>query len=71
MDFIKMCGIPSANSSSVLRKRMNASLCRIVTNTLSFEGNGKVYHTHLVQSAYDDRTKDIVIIQADPKLFEL
>ncbi|MBK4775892.1 replication protein RepA (plasmid) [Candidatus Pantoea edessiphila] len=71
INFVKMCGIPSANSSSVLRKRLDASLRRIATNTLSFEGNGKIYHTHLVQSAYYNRAKDIVHIQADPKLFEL
>ncbi|PPI88332.1 replication protein RepA (plasmid) [Candidatus Pantoea edessiphila] len=71
INFIKMCGIPSAHSSSILRKRLDSSLRRIATNTVSFEGNGKVYHTHLVQSAYYDRDKDIVNIQADPKLFEL
>nr|WP_236393581.1 RepB family plasmid replication initiator protein [Pantoea sp. Mhis] len=71
VDFVKMCGIPSINSSSALRKRLDASLRRIATNTLSFEGNGKVYHTHLVQSAYYDREKDLIRIQADPKLFEL
>ncbi|PPI87637.1 replication protein RepA (plasmid) [Candidatus Pantoea edessiphila] len=71
INFVKMCGIPSANCSSVLRKRLDASLRRIATNTLSFEGNGKIYHTHLVQSAYYNREKDIVHIQADPKLFEL
>ncbi|BAH83489.1 RepB family plasmid replication initiator protein [Candidatus Ishikawella capsulata] len=71
INFIKMCGIPSAHSSSVLRKRLDASLRRIATNTLSFEGNGKAYHTHLVQSAYYNSEKDIVNIQADPNLFEL
>ncbi|MXP67130.1 RepB family plasmid replication initiator protein [Pantoea sp. Nvir] len=71
IDFVKMCGIPSANSSAALRKRLDASLRRISTNTLSFEGNGKAYHTHLVQSAYYDREKDVVRIQSDPKLFEL
>ncbi|WP_370516253.1 RepB family plasmid replication initiator protein [Pantoea sp. Aalb] len=71
IDFVKMCGIPSANSSAALRKRLDASLRRIATNTLSFEGNGKAYYTHLVQSASYDREKDLVCIQADPKLFEL
>ncbi|WP_046201237.1 RepB family plasmid replication initiator protein [Candidatus Pantoea carbekii] len=71
IEFVKMCGIPSAHSSAALRRRLDASLKRIVTNTLSFEGNGKAYHTHLVQSAYYDREKDLVCIQADPKLFEL
>lgn len=71
VEFVKMCGIPSSSSSAALRKRLDASLRRIATNTLSFEGNGKSYHTHLVQSAYYDREKDIVKIQADPKLFEL
>ncbi|MXP51468.1 RepB family plasmid replication initiator protein [Pantoea sp. SoEX] len=71
INFVKMCGIPSTNSSSVLRKRLDASLRRIATNTLSFEGNGKIYHTHLVQSVYYNREEDIVHIQADPKLFEL
>lgn len=71
IDFVKMCGIPSANSSAALRKRLDASLRRIATNTLSFESNIKAYHTHLVQSAYYDREKDLVRIQADPKLFEL
>lgn len=71
VDFVKMCGIPSSSSSAALRKRLDASLRRIATNTLSFEGNCKAYHTHLVQSAYYDREKDIVRIQADPKLFEL
>ncbi|PPI86262.1 RepB family plasmid replication initiator protein [Candidatus Pantoea edessiphila] len=71
INFVKMCGIPSTHSSSRLRKRLDSSLRRIATNTLSFEGNGKIYHTHLVQSVYYDRKKDIVHIQADPKLFEL
>ncbi|ATF95513.1 RepFIB replication protein A [Cedecea neteri] len=71
VEFTKLCGIPSSRSSAALRKRIDASLQRIATNTLSFTSNDKAYHTHLVQSAYFDMKKDIVILQADPKLFEL
>lgn len=71
VEFAKLCGIPSSRSSAALRKRIDASLKRIVTNTLSFTSKDKAYHTHLVQSAYFDVKEDIVILQADPKLFEL
>ncbi|OCQ54116.1 RepFIB replication protein A [Photorhabdus australis subsp. thailandensis] len=71
VDFIKLCGIPSSRSSKRLRERLDASLRRIATNTLSFRSQDKSYHTHLVQSAYYDMVKDTVTIQADPKIFEL
>lgn len=71
VEFAKLCGIPSSRSSAALRKRIDASLKRIVTNTLSFTSKDKAYHTHLVQSAYFNVKEDIVILQADPKLFEL
>lgn len=71
VEFTKLCGIPSSRSSAALRKRIDSSLQRIATNTLSFSSKDKAYHTHLVQSAYFDMKKDVVILQADPKLFEL
>lgn len=71
VEFTKLCGIPSSRSSAALRKRIDSSLQRIATNTLSFSSKDKAYHTHLVQSAYFDMIKDVVILQADPKLFEL
>ena len=71
VEFVKLCGIPSSRSSAALRKRIDASLQRISTNTLSFTSKEKAYHTHLVQSAYFDIKQDIVVIQADPKIFEL
>ncbi|HEY3591684.1 MAG TPA: RepB family plasmid replication initiator protein [Buttiauxella sp.] len=71
VEFTKLCGIPSSRSSAALRKRIDSSLQRIATNTLSFTSKDKAYHTHLVQSAYFDMKKDVVILQADPKLFEL
>lgn len=71
VEFVKLCGIPSSRSSAALRKRIDASLQRIATNTLSFTAKDKAYHTHLVQSAYFDIKNDVVVIQADPKIFEL
>ncbi|ORM89715.1 protein RepA [Pantoea cypripedii] len=75
VEFAKLCGIPSSRSSKKLRERISPSLKRIAATTISFTSNmgddGKEYITHLVQSAYYDTKKDIVILQADPKLFEL
>jgi len=71
VEFTKLCGIPSSRSSAALRKRIDSSLQRITTNTLSFSSKDKAYHTHLVQSAYFDMKEDVVVLQADPKLFEL
>lgn len=72
VDFLKLCGIPSARSSAVLRKRIDASLMRIATNTISFTNReGKKYITHLVQSAAYDPKTDLITFQSDPKIFEL
>ncbi|KMJ45126.1 replication protein RepA [Xenorhabdus khoisanae] len=71
VDFIKLCGIPSSRSSKRLRERLDESLRRIVSTTLSFTSDTKAYHSHLVQSAYYDMQKDTVTLQADPKIFEL
>jgi len=72
VDFVKLCGIPSARSSQKLRDRLEASLARIATNTLQFSNKeGELYVTHLVQSAKYSVKNDTVEIQADPKIFEL
>lgn len=72
VDFVKLCGIPSARSSAKLRKRLDASLTRIATNTISFSNKaGEYYVTHLVQSASYSQKTDEVTLQADPKIFEL
>jgi len=72
VEFAKLCGIPSARSSAKLRARLEASLERIATNTLSFSNKeGDYYVTHLVQSAKYSPKKDAVELQADPKIFEL
>ncbi|MEI9751462.1 RepB family plasmid replication initiator protein [Moellerella wisconsensis] len=71
VDFVKLCGIPSSRSSKRLRERLDESLRRIVSTTLSFTNDKKAYHTHLVQSASYDMDADTVTIQADPKIFEL
>lgn len=75
VEFAKMCGIPSSRSSKRLRDRIGPSLRRIAGTVISFTANSKEhskeYVTHLVQSAYYDTAKDIVILQADPRLFEL
>ncbi|MXP56786.1 RepB family plasmid replication initiator protein [Pantoea sp. Mhis] len=75
IEFAKLCGIPSNRSSKKLRDRISPSLKRIASTTICFTSNmdnhSKEYITHLVQSAYYDTKKDIVILQADPKLFEL
>lgn len=75
VEFAKLCGIPSSRLSKKLRERISPSLKRIAGTTISFTSNmgedSKEYITHLVQSAYYDTKKDIVILQADPKLFEL
>ncbi|HDG9776718.1 TPA: RepB family plasmid replication initiator protein [Raoultella planticola] len=75
IEFAKLCGIPSSQSSRKLRVRISLSLKRIAGTVVSFsrktEKHTKEYITHLVQSAYYDSEKDIVQLQADPRLFEL
>ncbi|ELD0488241.1 RepB family plasmid replication initiator protein [Escherichia coli] len=75
VEFAKLCGIPSSQSSRKLRERISPSLKRIAGTVISFsrtdDNNTKEYITHLVQSAYYDTEKDIVQLQADPRLFEL
>ncbi|ECY4997350.1 RepB family plasmid replication initiator protein [Salmonella enterica subsp. enterica serovar Richmond] len=75
VEFAKLCGIPSSQSSRKLRERISPSLKRIAGTVISFsrttEKHTKEYITHLVQSAYYDTEKDIVQLQADPRLFEL
>lgn len=75
VEFAKLSGIPSSQSSKKLRERISASLKRIAGTVISFsrttEKHTKEYITHLVQSAYYDTEKDIVQLQADPRLFEL
>ncbi|MDY9199039.1 RepB family plasmid replication initiator protein [Escherichia coli] len=75
VEFAKLCGIPSSQSSRKLRERIGPSLKRIAGTVISFsrttEKNTKEYITHLVQSAYYDTEKDTVRLQADPRLFEL
>jgi len=72
VEFAKLCGIPSARLSSKLRSRLDASLTRIASNTLTFTSKGgENYTTHLVQSAKYSIKKDTVTLQADPKIFEL
>lgn len=70
-----LCGIPSSQSSRKLRERISPSLKRIAGTVISFsrttEQHTKEYITHLVQSAYYDTEKDIVQLQADPRLFKL
>jgi len=75
VEFAKLCGIPSSQSSRKLRERISPSLKRIAGTVISFsrttEKYTKEYITHLVQSAYYDTEKDMVQLQADPRLFEL
>lgn len=75
VEFAKLCGIPSSQSSRKLRERISPSLKRIAGTVISFsrttENHTKEYITHLVQSAYYDTEKDVVQLQADPRLFEL
>jgi hypothetical protein len=67
--------IPSNQSSRRLRERISPSLKRIAGTVISFsrtdEKHTREYITHLVQSAYYDTERDIVQLQADPRLFEL
>ncbi|HCL1979816.1 TPA: replication protein RepA [Salmonella enterica subsp. enterica serovar Infantis] len=73
VEFVRLCGIPTARSSARLRKRLEDSLNRIATNTIKFRSKGseEVYVTHLVQTAKYSTKKDTVELKADPKIFEL
>lgn len=75
VEFAKLCGIPSSQSSRKLRERISPSLKRIAGTVISFsrttDRHTKEYITHLVQSAYYDTENDIVKLQADPRLFEI
>ncbi len=72
VEFAKLCGIPSSQSSRRLRERISPSLKRIAGTVISFsrtdEKHTREYITHLVQSAYYDTERDIVQLQADPRL---
>ncbi|ARV70957.1 RepFIB replication protein A (plasmid) [Salmonella enterica subsp. enterica] len=61
VEFAKLCGIPSSQSSRKLRERISPSLKRIADTVISFsrttEKHTKEYITHLVQSAYYDTEK--------------
>ncbi len=74
VEFAKLCGIPSSQSSRRLRERISPSLKRIAGTVISFsrtdESSTREYITHLVQSAYYDTERDIVQLQADPRRFE-
>lgn len=58
VEFAKLCGIPSSQSSRRLRERISPSLKRIAGTVISFsrtdEKHTREYITHLVQSAYYD-----------------
>ena len=73
VEFVRLCGIPTARSSAKLRKRLDSSLSRIATNTISFrsKGSDEFYVTHLVQTAKYSVKHDTVELKADPKIFEL
>ena len=73
VEFVRLCGIPTARSSAKLRKRLDSSLSRIATNTISFRSKGseEYYVTHLVQTAKYSTKNDTVELKADPKIFEL
>jgi len=75
VEFARLCGIPSSRSSKKLRERISPSLKRIAATTISFSSkkgeDAREYITHLVQSALYDTRKDLVVLEADPKLFEL
>ncbi|HCR2161427.1 TPA: RepB family plasmid replication initiator protein [Enterobacter asburiae] len=71
-EFLKLCGIPSDRSSAKLRKRIDESLNRIATNTISFTGkSGEFYITHLVQTAKFSPKTDMITLKADPGIYEL
>ncbi|MCV5402996.1 IncHI-type plasmid replication initiator protein RepHI2, partial [Escherichia coli] len=72
-EFLKLCTPENYRSSTASRKRIDASLRRLASVTLSFTSNNssKVYTTHLVQSALLDPESDQVVLQVDPKIFEL
>ncbi|MDW9215140.1 RepB family plasmid replication initiator protein [Escherichia coli] len=58
VEFAKLCGIPSSQSSRRLRERISPSLKRIAGTVISFSRTDdkytREYITHLVQSAYYD-----------------
>ncbi len=70
VEFAKLCGIPSSQSSRRLRERISPSLKRIAGTVISVsrtdEKRTREYITHLVQSAYGtrDRERDIVQLEA-------
>lgn len=72
-EFLRLCSPENYRSSTASRKRIDASLRRLASVTLSFTSShsSKVYTTHLVQSALLDPDSDQVVLQIDPKIFEL
>ncbi|WP_409559263.1 RepB family plasmid replication initiator protein [Escherichia coli] len=64
VEFAKLCGIPSSQSSRRLRERISPSLKRIAGTVISFsrtdEKHTREYITHLVQSAYYDTEHGIL-----------
>ncbi len=72
VEFAKLCGIPSSQSSRRLRERISPSLKRIAV--ISFSRTDEK-HTRELSIWYSQPTgpdrADIVQLQADPRLFEL
>lgn len=62
-EFLKLCTPENYRSSTASRKRIDASLRRLASVTLSFTSNNssKVYTTHLVQSALLDPESDHLV----------
>lgn len=73
VEFAKLCGIPSSQSSRRLREHQPfpETHCRYRDLLFRTDESTPEIHRHLVQSAYYDTERDIVQLQADPRLFEL
>lgn len=72
LEFAKTCGFDSRTMNKVLRKRIDRSLTRIMSQVLTFEAeSGKIGKYHLVQNAFFDPNGDTIEIIPDRSLWEL
>lgn len=71
-EFAALCGHPTKQLSTALRERIDGALIRIMSQVIILtKADGSSYKTHLVQKSEYDKGRDVILLKADPSLWEL
>ncbi|WP_239524662.1 RepB family plasmid replication initiator protein [Leclercia adecarboxylata] len=72
-EFAKLCGVDSRQCNARSRKRIFDSLAKIGTKVVQFHRreDGKRFFTHLLKTAELEPKEDVVLLQADERLWEI